>query len=411
MIPVYYFDKLPEKLPEDDACYIVSKYIYLKKKSGLIDSMVRVDTIDMGDTLPEYAKMNLPIIQAETFGKVVGFFKMVYGEYKSEAGVILNLKTHPTKPNLKKIDFTIPHQQVSGGGCKYDIVVNPSYINCGTIHSHSDFAAYHSGTDVNDEKYFDGLHITIGHVNTDRFSMSACVVVNGKRIQVDPLKYIKGIRELSIETKSYVRETKFYKLIESSFIIENKNDLKMVTPRFPANATYTTEALDNTPQKQTEFNWGEWNRVIDTIEKKTTPCEECIYKEIRVDSWLTDASIEFDDEDDVQFNAGDKEIMECYSRTPLFDAHMESDMTPTFKSGEIDEDGNIRRDASITYSKFIEERDKKLGHSVKCNCGTTYFIGYPEDDTICPSCDEKHPGRKFTIRDFIKEKEEEESKG
>ena len=85
---------MPEVLPDDDACYIVSKHIYLKKKTGLIDSMVQVQTIDMGAVLPEYARMKLPKIKAKTFGEIAGFFHMIFKEHKSEAGTILNLKTH-----------------------------------------------------------------------------------------------------------------------------------------------------------------------------------------------------------------------------------------------------------------------------------------------------------------------------
>ena len=40
------------------------------------------------------------------------------------------------------------------------------YKQFGTIHSHCDFGAYHSGTDDADEYGFDGLHVTVGHVNS-----------------------------------------------------------------------------------------------------------------------------------------------------------------------------------------------------------------------------------------------------
>jgi len=396
MIPVYYFDKMPDVLPEDDACYIVSKHIYLKKKTGLIDSMVQVQTIDMGEVLPEYARMNLPKIKAKTFGEVVGFFGMIFKEHRSEAGTILNLKTHPTKPNLKKIDYTVPHQRVSGGGCKYDIVIGPSYLNCGTIHSHADFGAFHSGTDVNDERYFDGLHITVGHVTQLPFcSISASVVVNGKRILVDPCHYIEGIRL----TKQKVQQSDMYQVLDESTIVEIPKYKKLVTPMYTAmwaRSGYTAPAT----QKQTTFNWDDWNKMGETnTGKKLAPCEECVFKELKTQSLLEDIEFE-DDLDPVNL---DQDIPPYYGdhdfSAPL--GGMFEHDKPTFQPGEIDEDGVKRKNRALSYTEFQSIKKSALSNSIKCTCGTTFFVDDPEKRNICPSCELEHAAQKFTMEDAM----------
>jgi hypothetical protein len=396
MIPVYYFEKMPDVLPDDDACYIVSKHIYLKKKTGLIDSMVQVQTIDMGAVLPEYARMNLPKIKAKTFGEVVGFFGMTFKEHRSEAGTILNLKTHPTNPKLKKIDYTVPHQRVSGGACKYDIVIDPSYLNCGTIHSHADFGAFHSGTDVNDEKYFDGLHITVGHVTQLPFcSISASVVVNGKRILVDPCHYIEGIRL----SKEKVQQSDMYEIIDKSTIVEIEKYKKMVTPMYTA--MWATGYTAPATQKQTRFDWASWNTLGETTAgKKLAPCEECVFKELKTQSLLDDIEFLDDDLDPVNLDKDLPPFENDNFGAPL-GGIFEDDEPSLFKPGEMDENGVTRKDRALSFTEFASIKKSALSNSIKCTCGTTFFVDDPEKRNICPSCELDHPAQKFTMEDAM----------
>ena len=391
MIPVYYFDEIPPELPEDDACYIVSKHIYLKKRTGIIDSMVQVDTIDMGSVFPEYAHMNLPKIKAKTFGEILGFFGMVYGKHKSESGVILNLKTHPNNEKLKKIDYTVPHQRVSGGRCKYQIVVDPSYVNCGTIHSHCDFGAFHSGTDQNDERYFDGLHVTVGHVDRNEFSISACVVVNGKRVPVNPEDYIDGI-----EYTQTVLNTKFYIMSDRTHVTENEKYLKYVTPFFerkPIMQNTTTEGLFDYGEYKTRWdNQAMMIALQESDEKEcTTVCDRCIFKEVKVSNMLDDLGfmeIEDDIDDDCIFGENDKDVFEKIT-------------APIYRSGEQDADGIRREDNRITLQDYNEMKKKVLKKSIKCTCGSTFFVENPEVQNSCPNCEGIHDAKRFTYMDYL----------
>jgi PRTRC genetic system protein A len=64
----------------------------------------------------------------------------------------------------------IPEQYVSHTSVNHKLdpgQIKDGYQAVGTIHSHCDFNAFHSGTDKHDMGKMPGLHITIGHVNTD----------------------------------------------------------------------------------------------------------------------------------------------------------------------------------------------------------------------------------------------------
>lgn len=139
-------------------------------------------------------------IPKETFAYVKRYFQKIYDVHGTEAAVILMV-------NMTKKDWQIlyvPQVHSSGGGVNYlmpkDNIVgvpdktkryyeevfkdkkaselmaksfedfnrlsNEGYVVYGTIHSHCNFAAFHSGTDDNDETNFPGLHITIGNVRS-----------------------------------------------------------------------------------------------------------------------------------------------------------------------------------------------------------------------------------------------------
>jgi hypothetical protein len=106
-----------------------------------------------------------------------------------------------------------PKQRVSGAGIDYDrdSVSLEGYDLIGTIHSHANFSAFHSGTDHDDETSFDGLHITFGHVASDDFSISASIMSNGQRFYVEPEEYLEGVEHSKVVEPTYRSAVKTYK--------------------------------------------------------------------------------------------------------------------------------------------------------------------------------------------------------
>lgn len=171
----------------------------------------------------------------DKFQQVMKFFQEIYDRDHAEAAVYLLY--HPTN---KTWEVLYPLQvDVSGGSVTYispesydesleqfkndkekleifEIVYNEynklyqnGYRIAGTIHSHCNFNAFHSGIDDHDEEDFNGLHITIGKVRSG-FDYSARYIfasipfattmdeVFGDEIDLDKLKDINKI-EISKE--------------------------------------------------------------------------------------------------------------------------------------------------------------------------------------------------------------------
>ena len=136
------------------------------------------------------------------------FFRRVWYQYKGEAEVNLLYSKAD-----KKYKLVARPQNVSGGGVSYSPKIRgeedpvevqfyseqrkQGWLRVGTIHSHCDFGAFHSGTDTHDEEHQDGVHITCGNVNRKHFSMVASLVCNGNRFQVDPENVVFGIEPKS----------------------------------------------------------------------------------------------------------------------------------------------------------------------------------------------------------------------
>ena len=177
-------------MPEDDIYYIIGKEgVYLKKKLGVMESIAPVKNISILESVASSAQMHIAPIPGKWIAKVIGFFKAVYDTYRSEAIVLLfyNEATGHHK-------IVPPHQKVAGASCDYDKGMTiEGYTMIGTIHSHANMSAFHSGVDDSDEEHFDGLHITLGNLGDDYPSVSASIVSNGFRQMIDPCDYITDL--------------------------------------------------------------------------------------------------------------------------------------------------------------------------------------------------------------------------
>lgn len=201
------------QIPEDeDVCYIISKNgSFIKKKVGIIESVVKVDQISILQETEEYASIDIPKIPALQMAQVFTFFEKVYEEFSSEANILLYY-------HMQKEIFwlRVPRQEVSRAGVEYTKWGScKGYDLIGTIHSHCDFGAFHSGIDDADEKFFDGLHITIGNNNQRWKTIAVSVVVNGQRFKGEPDEYIEGLT-----TEDY-HETKIERPHRRSGWLEN----------------------------------------------------------------------------------------------------------------------------------------------------------------------------------------------
>ena len=140
-------------------------YRYADNK--MYSAIVKVPTPFSGDELKEQIiSVKLPKIPNNMFMKIYEFFKYIYKKFHSEVAVLLwyNFDTNTWETE-------VPRQTCSGGGVNYTRdeewateMTKKGFLCVGTIHSHCEMGAFHSGTDDHDEYNFDGVHITIGKV-------------------------------------------------------------------------------------------------------------------------------------------------------------------------------------------------------------------------------------------------------
>jgi PRTRC genetic system protein A len=91
------------------------------------------------------------------------FFRAVWNKYQTESSLYIIY-------NRESDTFRLwaPEQYVTSTSVNHKLDILPSSWNAvGTIHSHCNFSAFHSGTDSHDMAGMPGLHITIGQVDQD----------------------------------------------------------------------------------------------------------------------------------------------------------------------------------------------------------------------------------------------------
>lgn len=130
-------------------------------------------------TLPETQPIffhDITKFDAALIGMAWNFFRNVWEQKHSEAMVDI---TYSEKHGYR---LFVPPQEATAGGveCKRNLEHYKGQI-IGTIHSHCNFGAYHSGTDQHDANDHDGIHITIGKV--DQNPPEIAVMFSASKIQ------------------------------------------------------------------------------------------------------------------------------------------------------------------------------------------------------------------------------------
>lgn len=206
-------------LPKTGTYFVVAgNGLWLHKDTGICQCFVPVKNISCLDDLvaETEVQVKLPKVPANLICQIKEFFRQVVEKYNSEAEITLYFNRENGQYKVY-----VPTQKVSHGSVHYKRVGTThisgleNYLPVGTIHSHCDFGAFHSGTDVGDEEHFDGLHITFGHNDREVFTISASLVVNGHRTVVDPLVVCEGVEcsrpEHNVFGSGYVSEA-YYRL-------------------------------------------------------------------------------------------------------------------------------------------------------------------------------------------------------
>lgn len=177
--------------------YVLAKEgIYLRKKTAIGTSIIKIDKMptslgEVGNPTGFFSWGETPPVPPEICAQIVDFFRRIWDKHRTEAEVLLTarIEMNDGVPSIKEWRVFIPTQKVSMGGVQS--VYEPSHIArghmvVGTMHSHCNFSAFHSGTDLGDANRMDGVHFTIGFVDRDEPQVVAMVSISGVHVNYKP---------------------------------------------------------------------------------------------------------------------------------------------------------------------------------------------------------------------------------
>jgi hypothetical protein len=159
-----------------------------------------------------------PKFTDEMWNEILAFFKWSYAKTHGESQV--RLFVHPT---LGWKAWAFP-QEASSGLATHELPDNPEtktqraqfgdgWILYGTVHHHCSAGAFQSGTDEQNERDQEGLHITVGDIDKDVHTLDCRFYFNGCKFQPD----MKDFWDVGMEAKDKADELADYFGIEIDF--------------------------------------------------------------------------------------------------------------------------------------------------------------------------------------------------
>lgn len=178
----------PEEIPESIAYVLDGAGWKLFKRNGVSIALISVQNVSGVSVLPPHITFTAAKLPLDLIRQVTAWFRAVYVKHRSEAVGYLYYR-----PNTGEWDFIVPTQTVGSAHASYEGAPKRAGWQCaGTIHSHGSMSAFHSGTDDADEVFFDGVHITVGKLDSVP-EYSCSLMVQGVRERMEPHELVDGM--------------------------------------------------------------------------------------------------------------------------------------------------------------------------------------------------------------------------
>lgn len=191
MFPLYLKRDEKSELPKEKYAFIAAKNgAFLKSETDVFRAVVHTDFLPMLKPIQEFAEYLLPPMNAHLVMQIWIFFRRVYELHHTEAHLFMVWDvTHKT------FGLIAGEQVVSSAHCRSEkpLQTADDLLFIGTVHSHGNMSASHSGQDQRDEEHWDGVHLTFGRVNSERVDIVASLVVNGRRFSLPPERVLEGV--------------------------------------------------------------------------------------------------------------------------------------------------------------------------------------------------------------------------
>lgn len=178
----------PEEIPENIAYVLDGAGWKLFKRNGVSIALIPVKEVSGVTVLTSHITFTAMKLPLDLIRQVTAWFRAVYVKHRSEAVGYLYYQ-----PTTGEWDFIVPTQTVGAAHASYEgAPKRPNWLCAGTIHSHGSMSAFHSGTDDADENFFDGVHITVGKLDSVP-EYSCSLVVQGVREKMEPHDVVDGM--------------------------------------------------------------------------------------------------------------------------------------------------------------------------------------------------------------------------
>jgi len=139
-----------------------------------------------------------PKVKASTLEFIVGFFGRVYQLHRSESVVLLLWDLE-----AQRYKVHVPEQQAgvwesysgvrSPDDVRYTVpMLPPRHLLVGDVHCHGNMAAFASSTDRADERYRDGVHVIVGHVESEPPEFHLELAIDGSRFGLEMGQVFEG---------------------------------------------------------------------------------------------------------------------------------------------------------------------------------------------------------------------------
>lgn len=155
-----------------------------------------------------------PTIPTEMWHQVLAFFKWTYDTTKSESQVRLyaNAVTqqwrawaYPQKANLgmaaHELDTPATKERRDRERAQFSDA--EGWLYYGTVHHHCSSSAFQSSTDERNESSQDGIHITVGNMDKNHYSIDARLYQSGRKILAFRLSQFWNISDLLEQLPDY----------------------------------------------------------------------------------------------------------------------------------------------------------------------------------------------------------------
>jgi hypothetical protein len=201
------------------------------------------------------------------------FFKAVWDKQQTESSLYILY-------NRQDDEFKLwaPEQYVTVTSVNHRLGILPQpWTAAGTIHSHCNFSAFHSGTDQHDMEGMPGLHITIGHVDREVPEYAIALSLGEAQFDVD---YEDIIETASVARNDVAYPTHWMAFVKTGHAPWNNGTVTKYKPKttpntyqsrlIPPRTHYPSQFRPSSPQSRSRMEhdwnqqaWGSWGNEDD----------------------------------------------------------------------------------------------------------------------------------------------------